>query len=1398
MTSFYTPEPGLSFRQSPVTRKTVQLPVLVLMLMLLFVGKGWGQNPVFSDDFNRGAVVSPLSNGGTPTMTYTTTSTAANPGSSATNLTSGADYTLSLAPNSATPAAGRTYVYGTLSTYSAPFSTTLNTNPGLVTWTFNLRTNRSTALSGFDASQYVDAVVLVANSSDFLASSTKGYVVYMTKGATFNKINLGSFVAGLSLTSGVTSFIGPSSELAANTNFVSVKVTYAPSTNTWQLFVRDDASSTVPGDPTTVTTQVGSNTVNSTNTGVAMTHFGYFWNHSNGAASTNTGRFDNFKVTVVASSAPTIQASNLVFSNLADISLTAGWTNGNGYKRVVKINTSNSFTNPTNGVEPTANATYAGSGEQVVFVGSGNSVNVSGLTGSTEYWFKVYDYYYGSSLSPIYQTSASTDNPKSATTMAGAVAPSISSPTATAITNNTATLGGNITSTGGASITAHGTVWSTSSPVGPGDNPMDDGVFTTGTFTQARTTLPVKSHIFYKAFATNSVNTTFTSEASFYTMADEPTTAAGSLTASTIPGNYNSLNLTWTAATGADGYIIIQRLGASAPGTAPADATGYSIGATLGTGTIAAVVLPGSATSQVISGLAPTTQYTFRIYPFGYDGSNAQTFNYLTSPFPTPASGTTDNPPPTTYTWTGATSNNWTVATNWNPNRTTPYSNDIIQFSSGGSITVTNVPTQTIGQLSISNSSTVELQSAAAISLSISGLTGVDFDVQSGSTLNLAQATNAIVIALNTGATGTVGGAITFTTGPHKLTSVDANGITFQGGSVFTAGAGFSSNAFGTSGTVGSVVFADGSKYIYYAGSNPFALTAPNSIVSWQSGSTYVHRSTGAPSLGNRTYANFEMDEATGTSLTSSSPLTIDNLIVTSGSWTLGVKAQFDIKKNITVASGAAVNFSPTTAGTLMLSGTIAQVIGGDGSITTNSFEAVTVSNSTGVTLTGNLTANGSLAISSGAFTVASGASLITNGTIPTSVNVERSINGWSDDDHGWHLLSSPMTAQSIQPGFVSDPPVSGEDFYSWDEATNTWINSKNNSGAWNSGFDANFQVGKGYLVAYQSSSTKVFAGTLNTTGSSITGLTNSAGANHGWNLLGNPFPSAIKWNDGSWNLNNVTATAKIWDEAGASYVDISGNDIIPALNGFMVETSGSGSLVIPLASRTHSTNAWYKDSEARIILTARDLENNTTQQSVIKVNDQATNGFDNMFDSHFLSGYAPKFYSLIGEEKMSTNVLPDLADNRTIELGFVKNGAGTFNIELNGNYSLPYLKIYLTDKKTGTITELSSASVYTFTAANGDDPNRFRLSFKDATSISDPDASHTFTAYSDNGIVNVISNTTTSGKVVITDMVGRIVSTSDFIAGTPTRIDLQGHSGVYVVSLFTAKGVSNEKIIVK
>ncbi|HUS10296.1 MAG TPA: C25 family cysteine peptidase [Pyrinomonadaceae bacterium] len=333
-----------------------------------------------------------------------------------------------------------------------------------------------------------------------------------------------------------------------------------------------------------------------------------------------------------------------------------------------------------------------------------------------------------------------------------------------------------------------------------------------------------------------------------------------------------------------------------------------------------------------------------------------------------------------TYTWTGGSSD-WQAAANWSPTRTTPAISDILQFSGGGSITVTNVPTQTVAQLSVSNTTLLTLQASGTNTLTISGASGTDLSLASGSQLN-ASGSNALTIAVGAGATGSISGSMTFSSGAHKLTSADSSGITFQSGSTFATGTGFSGNSFGN-GTANSIIFANGSSYIFNGGGSLFGLTAPASVIVFQNGSLYKHQSSSLPSVAGRTYANFEYNSGGTTSVTGATALTLDNLTVSQGTFNVNVQAGVNLRGNISVALGAALNFNPASASTLAFNGTIAQSISNAGTLSFQSNQDVTLNNTSGLTLNAPITLNGLLTLTNGNITT--GPNLLTLGSTATT-----------------------------------------------------------------------------------------------------------------------------------------------------------------------------------------------------------------------------------------------------------------------------------------------------------------------------------------------------------------------------------------------------------------------------
>ena len=425
------------------------------------------------------------------------------------------------------------------------------------------------------------------------------------------------------------------------------------------------------------------------------------------------------------------------------------------------------------------------------------------------------------------------------------------------------------------------------------------------------------------------------------------------------------------------------------------------------------------------------------------------------------------------------------------------------------------------------------------------------------------------------------------------------------------------------------------------------------------------------------------------------------------------------------------------------------------------------------------------------------------------TATVERYIGAWTDAAHGWHYLSSPVSSQNISPDFVdiTQTPISSDvDLYRWSESENLWISIKDTSGNYNRGSagtnfsnDANpvFEPGTGYLIAYSSKQTKSFTGTLNSDDVAVSSLSYSAAS--GWHLLGNPYQSALYWNKTAWGLTNIDGAAKIWNESSASYTDLAeGTGIIPAMQGFMVHVNAStGSLTIKASDRTHSTTAWHKDTPVNTIkLTAIDPEGNTAQECIIRFADDATTGFDTQYDSHFLQGYAPQFYAVGGNNKLSTDALPP--NTTEIPLSFIKNASTHFTIKAEGTDNLiPAEKVYLKDLKTGASTLLNKHPEYQFTSNEGDNPQRFMLLFA-PVGIRENIVNNKIKVFSVNNRVEIRSEEAISASVNIYNVTGQKIAASVMHNQKSASVKVTNFRGFAVVSIIGNTFISTKKIVIQ
>lgn len=443
-------------------------------------------------------------------------------------------------------------------------------------------------------------------------------------------------------------------------------------------------------------------------------------------------------------------------------------------------------------------------------------------------------------------------------------------------------------------------------------------------------------------------------------------------------------------------------------------------------------------------------------------------------------------------------------------------------------------------------------------------------------------------------------------------------------------------------------------------------------------------------------------------------------------------------------------------------------------------------------TLTNNATAG--LVLQSPANSGSPG-SIIVDGSISGSgtVKLERYITAYTGASDGWHLLSSPVNnfaiaGSTFEPG-SANPNL--DDLYWYDEATNFWKNYKMG------GNFSTFTNGFGYLCSYQTAATKYFTGSPNNSDITLSNLTLTS--TRGWHAIGNPFQSALKWNDGNWTLTNVNTTAKLLN-SGGTYSNLVANDIIPAAQGVFVQvTDGTNTITIPKAGRTHNSAIWNKSGKeilARLRFTAESETDNTYAETDFLFDSQASTSVDERNDGFFLQGIeaAPQMFLKIDDQNLSLKRLPSF--NGMYNLHFIKGLGLDYSFTMNGIESLPEnIMVTLTDTKTNQSQVLTEYPVYTFTSEASDSPDRFLLVFG-IVGIGENNPDKILQAYV-NGNRIYVMNTLGKASMQMFDLQGRLIQAFQLIGDGLQSQPLNLPAGVYIVRVQNEKAVKSVKIVI-
>ena len=497
--------------------------------------------------------------------------------------------------------------------------------------------------------------------------------------------------------------------------------------------------------------------------------------------------------------------------------------------------------------------------------------------------------------------------------------------------------------------------------------------------------------------------------------------------------------------------------------------------------------------------------------------------------------------------------------------------------------------------------------------------------------------------------------------------------------------------------------------------------------------------------------------------------------------------------------------------------------LGSTTSISTNStIQNLTIASGETVTIPvgKQLTVNGAISNSNGngGLVIASDAtgtgSLIHNTDyVPASVN--RYITGVS---YAWHLLSSPVSMTITGSDFV--PGGSGYDFYCWNEPTGEWVNFKNTTvePTWLTANGSNdFVGGQGYLVAYETTGqTKQYAGLLNN-GTISFDLTKAvSGSWVGYNLAGNPYPSAIDWKAASgWTRTSLltSGTGKdmwIWNETAGNYgvynsVDADDNGTnsvtryIPVGQGFFVQASAAGALSMTNSVRVHQNPVYLKSANKLsdiLRLKVTSAVNPYSDEVVVEFGHETSQGGGHKMFSMYAD--APGLYLLKENEKYSIDFL-GVPSPQNVTLCLVPGVEGSHTIAASMlNTFHEGTVITLEDLKTGNSQDLMKEPAYTFSAAINDDANRFMLRFGGSIGIGETTAENPTTIYSSGSTIYVWDKTgKRQGEVFVYNLMGQQIASAKLNGNSKFELRLNAPTGYYLVKMITSETLQTKKIFI-
>lgn len=244
--------------------------------------------------------------------------------------------------------------------------------------------------------------------------------------------------------------------------------------------------------------------------------------------------------------------------------------------------------------------------------------------------------------------------------------------------------------------------------------------------------------------------------------------------------------------------------------------------------------------------------------------------------------------------------------------------------------------------------------------------------------------------------------------------------------------------------------------------------------------------------------------------------------------------------------------------------------------------------------------------------------------------------------------------------------------------------------------------------------------------------------ANDGWNLVVNRYPSEIDFND-MYSYSSGITSYSVWDTETASYLVYnastgmgSGSRYIPSSQPFWVQATAGAQFLQYEEDIKSNTGVDYERDYTQIEQVEISINQGIYQdRTFIGFMEEASVGFDAALDLRKIEktpqtgGLPLLISSMVNEEKMSINVLPELIDELSIPVNITIAEPGDVTIVIENILGLPNSScLVLEDLVLNETHQLNQGEEFTFTVEEAYQGTRFLIHFGSPIQIKKEDIS--------------------------------------------------------------------------